>query len=120
MPDSESQRPLTTVVKQNGNAPHDHNMEQIEMTPQTQAERSPNALITSALVGVICAVASAALNVIITLFSAPVFSAVAQEGSSTVTGNTYIAAGIGILTFLISVLACYIAGSVVGRTVLKR
>jgi len=65
--------------------------------------------------GVICVV----LNIALTFAEAPFLLAVARGGSA-VTANAYIAAGLGCLTFLITLFACFVAGFWSGKNTLQR
>lgn len=121
MQDSESQKPLRQSARQNGAAPHDDEEDLVEMAVHDpdSSERPTGSFPAALLYGVIAGVACAVLNVIITFVTAPISAAVAHEGAA-VTSNTLIAAGLGVLEFLLPLLACYLAGSMVGRTTLQR
>jgi hypothetical protein len=97
-------------------------MDLAEMTvhDHDSPEQPSSGFVRALLVGVLAGVVSAVINIIITFASAPISAAVAREAASTVTSNTLIAAGLGVLEFLLPLLACYLAGSIVGRTVLQR
>ncbi|TMC22075.1 MAG: hypothetical protein E6J34_07540 [Chloroflexi bacterium] len=74
-----------------------------------------SALTPGITVGIICAV----LNVVLTFATAPFQLAVARGGPE-VTANTWIAAGLGCLTFLIALFACFVAGFWSGKNTLQR
>jgi MFS family permease len=67
-------------------------------------------LLIGAAVGFLCVI----INVVLTFVNAPIYEAVAHEGSA-VTANTYTVFGLACLNFLIQVLACFLAGFVVGK-----
>lgn len=74
------------------------------------------ALVLSAVTGIVGAV----VNIGITLLSSPVYHQAAQEGAKTVSSVDYIITALGCLSIFVNLLACYIAGAVVGRATRKQ
>jgi len=79
----------------------------------------PRGLSSALLIGVVAGILCAIINIAITFLNAPVFSAVAHEGSQ-VTGNTYTVFALGCLNFFLVLLACFFAGFFVGRVAVQR
>jgi magnesium-transporting ATPase (P-type) len=80
-----------------------------------EPSRLPNALLIGVVVGIVCVL----LNVAITFIGAPISQSVASEGKA-VTGNTYALIGLGCASFFIQLIACFIAGFIVGKNVAQR
>lgn len=93
-----------------------HQRESIS-TPVLPPNRLKNSLLAGAIAGVLCI----AQSIIITLANAPTYHAydVAKD-TTTKNALAFTIFGYGILTFVISMLICLVAGFIVGRMVIER
>ena len=80
----------------------------------------PNRSIRAILIGVIAGIATAAVNVIITLVNAPMYQAATTHPDKLPANIAGTIAGLACLTFLVGLLIYYIAGSVTGKVVVER
>lgn len=96
----------------------ENNLEEYDDRPVTPP-LPPRGLPSSLLIGVIAGALGVIINIAITFLNAPIYGAVAQEGSQ-VTGNTYIVFGLGCLNFFLVLLACFFAGFFVGKVAVQR
>lgn len=72
------------------------------------------------LYGVGAGLLSVLLSVGITLLNSPTYQRVAAEGSKVQTGLAYLLVGLQCVSFLLTLLICFLAGLLVGRTTLQR
>jgi hypothetical protein len=85
-----------------------------------QEHEEPSRIPTALLIGIVVGILCVALNVALTFLNAPIYQAVVNEGSKVVSGNTYTLFGLGCLSFFIQLLACFIAGFIVGKVAIVR
>jgi hypothetical protein len=87
---------------------------------ESEKPSSRNSLPLTLLGGLVAGIVSALLNIVITLLNAPTFQQAAAEGNNLQKSVAYTIVGLQCLSFLVSLLACFFVGLVVGRVTMQR
>jgi uncharacterized BrkB/YihY/UPF0761 family membrane protein len=100
MPDSEQQQPAND--------------------PPRKRRDHPNGLLTALIIGTVAGILSAISNIALTFANAATYQAIVREASDQVTSNTYAIFGLACLNFFFILLACFLAGFIVGKVAIQR